>query len=102
MQESESKPSLELEFLKCTQSVVLSLMPDPSGDELETAVALKKTHTQVRACLHLSTVHIAVVKQSNWTHSESHTRTQHGPRVRGCFQSRSQLSRGARRLFQRL
>lgn len=61
-QENESKPSLELEFLKCTQSVVTK--PDPSRDELETAVGLK-THT----CLHLSMVHITVVTQSNWTHS---------------------------------
>lgn len=73
-QENESKPSLELEFLKCTQSVVTK--PDPSRDELETAVGLK-THT----CLHLSMVHITVVTQSNWTHSESHTRTQHSSRT---------------------
>lgn len=38
MQANESKPSLELEFLKCTQSVVLYL----SGDEHETVVVLKK------------------------------------------------------------
>lgn len=55
--------------------------PHPGGDELETAVGLK-TH----ACLHLTMVHITVVTQSNWTHSESHTRTQHGIRTgRGCF-----------------
>lgn len=42
MQENESKPSLELEFLKCAQSVVTK--PHPSRDELETAVGLKHTH----------------------------------------------------------
>lgn len=95
-QENESK---ELEFLKCTQSVVTK--PYPSRDELETAVGLK-THT----CLHLSMVRIAVVAQSNWTHSESHTRTQHSVGTGRCVPDRSQrcsqlsLSR-ASRLFQR-
>lgn len=77
MQENESRSSLELQILKCAPSVVTK--PHPSGDELETAVSLK-TH----ACLHLSMVHITVVAQSNWTHSESRTRTQHGIKSGRC------------------
>lgn len=43
----------------------------PCRDELETAAGLKTL-----TCFHLSMVHITVVTQSNWTHPESHTRTE--------------------------